>query len=148
MDPLSDILAGLRIRTANFTRMDASAPWGVRSPGEPGINFVLLLRGSALLTTPSNPQPIALRSGDVFIRLDDTPYRLFDHQDSALIECVDVEKLRVDNYINIGGGGAVTTFISGSFNLDAMEAGPLLRGLPPAFTAVGTSGSCQSRPSE
>ena len=104
--------------------------WGVNSPGERGVNFVLLVRGSAILTTPGSPQPIALRSGDVFIMLDDTPYRLYDHEDSALIDCVDVEKLRVGNRIEIGGGGALTTFVSGSFELDALEARPLLRALP------------------
>ena len=130
MDPLSDILSGLRIRAASFTRMDASAPWGVRSSGESAIKFVLLLRGSAILTTPAQPQPLALRSGDVFIMLDDTPYRLYDHEDSTLIDCVEVEKQRVGNYIEIGGGGTLTTFISGAFQLDALQAQPLLRALP------------------
>ena len=130
MDPLTDILAGLRIRTANFTRLDASAPWGIDSSGERGVNFVLLVRGSAILTTPDSPHPIALRSGDVFLKLDGTPYSLYDHEDSSLIDCVDVEKQRVGNHIRIGGGGALTTFVSGSFELDALEARPLLRALP------------------
>ena len=130
MDHLSHIVAGLRIRAANFTRMDASEPWGVHSPSERGINFVLLVRGSAILTTPDSPEPIALRSGDVFIKLDNTPYRLYDHEDSTLLDCVDVEKLRVGNHIEIGGGGAVTTLVSGSFEVDALEARPLLQTLP------------------
>lgn len=131
VDPLSYILSGLRIRTANFTRMDASAPWGIRSPSGRGVNFVLVVRGSAILWTPDSRQPIALRGGDVFIKLDDTPYRLYDHEDSTLIDCVDVEKLRVGHHIEIGGGGAATTFISGSFELDPLEARPLLQTLPP-----------------
>lgn len=131
MDPLTDMLVGLRIRAASFTRMEASAPWGVNSPGERGVNFVLLVRGSAILTTPGNPQPIALRSGDVYIKLDGTPYRLYDHEDSVLIDCVEVEKLRVGHRIQVGGGGALTTFVGGSFELDALEARPLLRALPP-----------------
>jgi AraC-like DNA-binding protein len=130
MDPLTDILSGLHIRTASFTRMDATAPWGVTSPGERGVNFVLVVRGAAILTTPDNPQPIALRSGDVFLKLDGTPYRLYDHEDSTLIDCVDVEKQRVDNHIEIGGGGALTTFVSGAFELDVLAARPLLRALP------------------
>lgn len=110
--------------------MDASAPWGVNSPGERGVNFVLMVRGSAVLSTPGTPHPAALRSGDVFMMLGDAPYRLFDHEDSALIDCVEVEKLRVGNHIQLGGGGPLTTFISGSFELDALEARPLLRALP------------------
>jgi AraC-like DNA-binding protein len=130
MDPLANILMGSRVRTANFTRLDASAPWGLNSPGERGVNFVLLVRGSAILTTPDSPHPISMRSGDVFIKLDDTPYRLYDHVDSVQIDCVEVEKLRVGNYIQVGGGGAITTFVSGSFDLNERDARPLLRALP------------------
>lgn len=130
MDPLTDILKGLSIRAASFTRMDASAPWGVNSPGERGVNFVSLVRGSAILATPEHPQPIAMRGGDVFIKLDGAPYRLYDHEDSVLIDCVDVEKGRVGNHIQIGGGGALTTFVSGSFELDVQSARPLLQVLP------------------
>jgi AraC-like DNA-binding protein len=130
MDPLTDILTGLHIRAANYTRMNASAPWGVNSPGERGVNFVVLVRGSAILTSPDCAQPVALRGGDVFVKLDNAPYRLYDHEDSTLIDCVDVEKQRVGNQIQIGGGGAVTTFLSGWFELDALEARPLLRALP------------------
>jgi AraC-like DNA-binding protein len=131
MDPLSDTLASLRIRSANFTRMDAYAPWGVMSPGERGVNFVLLVRGSAVLSTPDSAHTIALRSGDVFLKLDGVPYRLFDHEDSTLIACAEIEKQRVGNHIRIGADGTLTTFVSGSFELDALEAGPLLRALPP-----------------
>lgn len=131
MDPLANILMGSRVHAANFTRLDASAPWGLNSPGERGVNFVLLVRGSAILTTPDSPQPIPMRSGDVFIKLDDTPYRLYDREDSVQIDCVEVEKLRIGNYIQVGGGGALTTFVSGSFELDEREARPLLRALPP-----------------
>jgi AraC-like DNA-binding protein len=130
MDPLTDILTGMRIRAASFTRLDASAPWGINSPGDRGVGFVLVVRGSAVLTAPDVPQPIALRSGDVFMRLDNAPYRLYDHESSTLIDCVEIEKQRVGNHIAIGGGGAITTFISGAFELDAQEARPLLRALP------------------
>jgi AraC-like DNA-binding protein len=130
MDPLSDILAGMRIRKALFTRLDASAPWGFASLGDPVVKFVLVVRGSAILTTASRPEPIALRGGDVFIMVDDEPYRLYDHESSLMIDCVEVEKLRVGNRIAVGGGGAVTTFISGFFELDAKEAKPLLDALP------------------
>lgn len=131
MDPLSDILTGLRIRRAMFTRLEASAPWGFDSSGEPFLKFVLLVRGSAILTTADHPEPIALRGGDVFIMLQDQPYRIYDHEDSATTACVDIEKLRIGNRIEVGGGGALTSFISGFFELDAQAARPLMKVLPP-----------------
>lgn len=130
MDPLSDILSGMRIRHALFTRLEASAPWGFASSGEPGVKFVLVVRGSAILTSASHPEPIALRGGDVFIMMDDESYRLYDHEGSLMIDCVEVEKRRVGNRIEVGGGGAVTSFVSGTFEMDSLEARPLLNALP------------------
>ncbi len=130
MDPLSDILAGTRIRDAQFTRLDASAPWGFASKGVTGVQFVLVLRGSAILSAASRAEPVTLRSGDVFMMVDDEPYRLHDQASSLTIDCVEVEKLRMGNRIAVGGGGAVTSFISGIFQLDPHEAGPLLDALP------------------
>jgi AraC-like DNA-binding protein len=130
MDPLTDILSGMRIRGALFTRLDASAPWGIASSGEQAIKFVLVVRGSAILTTTDQPQHIALRGGDVFIMLDDQPYRVYDHENSQMVDCVEVEKSRIGHRIAIGGGGPVTSFVSGFFDLDQMEAKPLLKALP------------------
>ena len=131
MDPLTDILTGLHIRQALFTRLDATAPWGVDSPGEPLVKFVLLTQGAAILNTSASTTPIALNAGDVFIMLDEQAYSLRDHPDSPVMCCADVEALRAGNRIGIGGGGALTSFISGAFPLDALEAGPLLKALPP-----------------
>lgn len=130
MDPLTDILSGLDIRRAMFTRLEATAPWGFDSSGEPFVKFVLLVRGSAILKTAASPAPIALHSGDVFIMLQDQPYQIYDHENSVTTDCVDIEKLRIGNKIEVGGGGALTSFISGFFELDTHTAKPLLKVLP------------------
>ena len=130
MDPLTEIFTQMRIRKASFTRLNATAPWGFMSKGEQAVKFVLVVRGSGILTSGRNSDAIPLRSGDVFIMLDDEPYRLFDHETSQLIDCVDVERLRVGHRIELGGGGALTTFVSGSFEIDALDAQPLLAVLP------------------
>lgn len=144
MDPLTDILTGLRIRRAVFTRLEASAPWGFDSAGEPFLKFVLLVRGSAILTTAATSEPIALHGGDVFIMLQDLPYRIYDHENSAMTDCIDIEKLRIGNKIEVGGGGAVTSFISGFFELDARAAKPLLKVLPPLLHLKLEKGRCQA----
>lgn len=130
MDPLTEIFSQMRIRNAMFTRLDATAPWGFASEGDPLVKFVLVVRGSGILTTESHPDPICLGGGDLFIMLDDEPYRMFDQESSQLLECVEVEKLRVGNRIEVGGGGAATTFISGFFEMDALDAKPLRSVLP------------------
>jgi len=120
----------MRIRKAKFTTLDATAPWGVISNGDPSIKFVLVVRGSGVLTTRDNPDPVALRAGDVFIMFGDEPYRVYDHERSLIEDCLDVEALRVGNRIQFGGGGTTTTFISGFFEIDSLDARPLLDVLP------------------
>jgi hypothetical protein len=108
--PMTEICASLGVRKALFTRIDASAPWGWTSSGEKVVKFVLVVRGTGFLVLPTEATPIALRAGDVFIMLDDTPYTMFDRESSATMDCVDVEKYRTDNHIEVGGGGCRTSF--------------------------------------
>ncbi|RAS01379.1 AraC family transcriptional regulator [Ensifer adhaerens] len=130
MDPLTDIFSLMRIRKAKFTTLDATAPWGVASDGDPAIKFVLVVRGSGVLTTRENAHTVSLRAGDVFIMFGNEPYQVYDHADSRTADCLDVETLRVGNRIQFGGGGATTTFISGFFEIDRLDARPLLKVLP------------------
>jgi len=130
MDTLSKIFTAPRVKEAKFTRLEASAPWGIVSPGERVVKFVHVLEGSAVLTTPDQPGPTSLTSGDVFILLDAAPYRIFDDERSLLIDCVAVERGRVGDRIAFGGGGATTTFISGSFEIERLERDSALDVLP------------------
>ena len=130
MDPLTEICASMRVQTALFTRIDASAPWGWASSGEAAVKFVLVVRGTGVLVLPTQPAPIALRGGDVFIMLDDTPYKMFDQNSSETVDCVEVENRRVGNHIKVGGDGALTTFVSGIFEISSVDAKPLFAVLP------------------
>src|SRR4051794_15814492 len=105
MDTLSKIFTAPRIEEAKFTRLEATAPWGIVSPGERLVKFVHVLGGSAVLTTPERPGPTSLASGDVFILLDAAAYKIFDDERSLLIDCMDVERGRVGDLIRFGGGG-------------------------------------------
>lgn len=130
MDKLSKIFAAPRIKEAKFTRLEASAPWGIVSPGERVVKFVHVVGGSAVLTTPDSFEPTRLLSGDVFLLLDDAAYKIFDDERSLLIDCVDVERGRAGDRIEFGGGGATTTFISGSFEIERFERDSVLDVLP------------------
>jgi AraC-like DNA-binding protein len=130
MDTLSKIFTAPRIRDAKFTCLEASAPWGIMSPGERVVKFVHVLSGSAVLTTPDRPGAVQLESGDVFVLLDEAAYRIFDDERSLLIDCVEVERGRVGDRISFGGGGATTTFISGAFEIERMERDTALDVLP------------------
>ena len=135
MDPLSEVFGSMKIRDAIYTRLEATAPWGFRYSGDTvrRIRFALMIRGSALLKFKSQRQAIPLSSGDVFIFiLSDEPFTVMDHPRSAVVDYRELRKLEVDRVIHYGGGGPLTTFVSGSFGMSAFEV-PLISTILPRY---------------
>jgi AraC-like DNA-binding protein len=135
MDPLSEVFGSLRIQDAVHRRVEATAPWGVCYSGDVGlrIRFGLLVRGSAFLKFKSERQMISLSSGDLcmFI-LNNEPFTLVDHPRSAVTDFSKLRKLKVDGVIHYGGGGRLTTLVSGSFGISKFGA-PLISTILPRF---------------
>jgi len=133
MNPLSDVFGSMRIRGATYKRLEATAPWGFRFSGGmgPRVRFVLVVRGSALLRFKNQRRAISLSGGDLFIFiLNDEPYTLMDHPRSAVVDSSEVTKLEMDGVIHYGGGGPLTTFVSGSFAMSTFGAPPISTILP------------------
>jgi AraC-like DNA-binding protein len=134
-DPLSEVFGSLRIQDAVHRRVEATAPWGVRYSGDVGsrVRFGLVIGGSAFLRFKSQRRTIPISVGDlcIFI-LNDEPFTLLDHPRSAVREFRDVRRLEVDGVIHYGGGGALTTMVSGSFGMSTFEA-PLISTILPRF---------------
>jgi AraC-like DNA-binding protein len=135
IDPLSEVFGSLRIQDAVYRRVEATAPWGVRYSGDIGlrVRFGLLVRGSAFLRFKSQRRTISLTSGDlcIFI-LNDEPFTLVDHPRSAVADFGELRKLRVGPAIHYGGGGPLTTLVSGSFGISKFGA-PLISTILPRF---------------
>ena len=134
-DPLSEVFGSMKIQEAVYTRLEATAPWGFRYPGDtvPRIRFGLMVRGSALLKFKNQRQAIPLSGGDVFIFiLSDEAFTLVDHPRSPVADYRELRKLEVDCVIHYGGGGAPTTLVSGSFRMSAFEA-PLISTILPRY---------------
>jgi AraC-like DNA-binding protein len=92
-----------------------------------------MVRGSALLKFKNQRQAIALSAGDVFIFiLSHEPFTMVDHPRSAVADYRELRKLEVDRVIHYGGGGALTTLVSGSFGMSAFEA-PLISTILPRY---------------
>lgn len=104
MDPLSAIFSSMNVQEALINSAEVTAPWGFRVTRGPYIRFVLVLRGSAILYANSLPQPLSLRSGDLFIHFVDSDYYLADQVGSKVIDCKATEGLKVGNAIRSGGG--------------------------------------------
>jgi AraC-like DNA-binding protein len=135
MDPLSEVFGSMKIQDAMYTRLEATAPWGFHYPGDtvPRIRFGLMVRGSALLKFKNQRKAIPLSAGDVFIFiLSDEAFTLVDHPCSPVADYRELRKSEMDCVIHYGGGGALTTLVSGSFRMSAFEA-PLISTILPRY---------------
>src|SRR6202790_4919083 len=135
MDPLSEVFGSLRIQDAIYRRLEATAPWGVCYSGDigPRVRFGLVVRGSSLLKFKNQRRTISLSGGDLCLSiLSNEPFTLVDHPRSAIGSASAVGKLEVDGVIHYGGGGALTTFVSGSFGISTFGV-PLISTILPRF---------------
>ncbi len=134
-DPLADVFGSMSIQDAIYRRVEATAPWGVRYTADKGlrVRFGLVVRGTAFLRFKNQRRGIALSSGDlgIFI-LNDEPFTLTDHPRSPVGDFRHVRKLEADGVIRFGGGGPLTTMVSGSFGMSTFGA-PLISRILPRF---------------
>ena len=123
----------MSIQEPIYKRFEATAPWGVRYSGDTGprIRFGLVVRGSAFLRFKTQRRTIRLSAGDlgIFI-LNDEAFTLVDHLRSVAGDFRELKKLEVDGVIHFGGGGPLTTLVSGSFGMSTFGAPLISRNLP------------------
>ncbi|MGV8997087.1 MAG: AraC family transcriptional regulator [Parvibaculaceae bacterium] len=130
MDALDTVFEAMRVKSVLHARLEASAPWGLSFNASPRAKFGLVARGSCWLDIEGHDKPLALTGGDCFILLHDQAFSIRDTPKALTVPCVDVIQRRIGEVIEFGGGGPVTTLISGWFEFDALGARPLLDALP------------------
>ncbi|HCA26991.1 MAG TPA: AraC family transcriptional regulator [Betaproteobacteria bacterium] len=131
MDPIEDVIAAMRVKSALHARLEAKAPWGILFAPGPHARFGIVARGRCWMHADGLPQPIALRSGDCFIVRADARFILQDETASPLVSCEAIFAGRSSGTIAFGGDGAPTDIVSGRFAFDASAGEPLMSLLPP-----------------
>lgn len=127
MDPLSDVLALLDVRSARCTRFEAGGAWAFRFPPKPALKFAAVLRGECWISLPETA-PHRLVAGDTFLLANAPGYvlandRLMTPGDG--IALFDWAHSDVAHH-----GGAETVLLAGSFVFEAAHAHLLLDILP------------------
>ena len=130
MDPLDDVFNALSVDNALYARLEATAPWGVASSRGQAARFGYVLRGGCLLSVEGEPGPITLNAGDCYIVVRGARYELRDQPASRTLNCFDVIGSRVGGVVELGGGGASATVITGWFVFDGASARPLMELMP------------------
>ncbi|MEU4425428.1 AraC family transcriptional regulator [Actinoplanes sp. NPDC024001] len=78
MDPLGDLLDGVRARTAAFCQSTLQPPWALRIVDEAPLALATPLRGHAWFV-PDEGEPTLIETGDVAIVQGPQPYTVADH---------------------------------------------------------------------
>jgi AraC-like DNA-binding protein len=132
-DALADVLGASLLRNVVYRRIEATAPWGLRIPAHERATFYVIARGAARLELGDEVH--ALAAGDVVFLPHGTPHIVRDAPRSKPIA---VCAGKVDQGgcgpgsgpRRIGGGGALTSIITGFFPLSGGRKPVLLETMP------------------
>ncbi len=128
MDPLDDVFAAMRVRSALYARLEARAPWGLSLAGGEAARFGLVVSGGCLLEVAGDCVPLA--AGDCYVLAHGTPYVLRDAPRTPTVSCASVVRDRIGGVVELGGSGAPAAVLCGWFHFDQRAARPLLDLLP------------------
>lgn len=137
VDPFSDVFTAMRVRSAMYCRMEATAPWGVRFPGSPHAKFGLVTRGSCWLEVAGEPSAIPLRGGDCYVVAAHIGITVRDTLRTRAIDGEALTRTKAGDLLRFGGGGAPTHVISGLFEFDEWSSKPVFEMLPRVLVVRG-----------
>jgi AraC-like DNA-binding protein len=145
MDPLSDVLSLLKLRSYVSGGFDVRGDWALQFGSFDGIKFHAVLRGQGWLCVDGEPEPVRVSEGECFLLPRGKPFRMAS--DPAL-EAIDfrtlVSQVKDGRIVTYNGGGEFLS-IGGYFTLADDQADLLLNILPPVMHVRDEAGSSTLR---
>jgi AraC-like DNA-binding protein len=146
MDPLADVLDLSRVRGALVANVRAHAPWGIELPQNTGASFHAVTSGTAWLRVDGQ-EPVQLMPGDLLLLPSGIAHRLSSEPKGRcrpFDRTMKEELMSPQGDLELGGRGAVTTFVCAGYDYDLDVAQPLMSLLPhvlhvPADPVAGRS---------
>lgn len=133
MDPLSEILAAVRLGGGVHFRCEFAAPWGMSMPATSDMPFHVVVRGSFWLRVPERDEPLALRAGDLVVLPQGGAHALLDSPEGAarpVDEVVAGQSLERYGPVTNDGQGEPASILCGYFRCRRDNRHPVLDALP------------------
>ena len=130
MDPLSDFLPAMRVQAAAYTRLEATAPWGLDFDAYHHTKFGIILQGECLISVEDAKESIALSAASCYLLPRGNPFTLRDRHDTPLVNFEDMLPLLEGRLLRFGGGGQLMVMMGGRFIFAEGRTPPLLNILP------------------
>jgi len=143
IDILGDLLSTLRFSTLVYGHIELGAPWGLSFPDLPGTaSLVVVARGSAQIETDKSGEATVLSAGDVALLPGGGAHVLRDGKGSPVhvLAASQCQRASGMNPLRLGGKGARTTLVAGSFRYGAGRRLPLFETLPPVIHIAASDG--------
>lgn len=133
MDPLSDVLSVLKVRSVLSARFEGRGLWAMRFPAYSHIKFGGVLEGSFSLWVEGSVAPVKLNAGDFYLLTNGEAYcsasdPVLPPLDGRLIFNTHKD---ADGVVRYGNGGDRVVAAGGRFKFDDATSDILLKQLPP-----------------
>jgi len=129
MDPLSDVLSLLKLRTFNSGGFDAGGEWAVGFGPHEGIKFHAVAAGACWLAVDGVPEPMRIHTGDCVLLARGQPFRAASHQ-NLLVNATPLDPSTSQGGITSRNGGGDFFSVGGYFTLMGAHSAVLLENLP------------------
>ena len=130
MDPLSDFLPGMRVARAVYTRLEASAPWGLDFIPYHHTKFGVVVSGNCCVSVAGGAAPVELKTGDCYLLPRGDAFTLRDAPATPTQPFAPLLSRLDGRVLRIGGGDAETILLGGRFIFEGTHRPPVLDLLP------------------
>jgi AraC-like DNA-binding protein len=146
LDPLSDVLSMLKVRSVLSARFEGSGSWAMRFPAYRHIKFGAVLEGSFWLRCEGSSAPIKFERGDFYLLTDGLSYYTATDLKKEPLDGRQIfdEYLGKDEVVRYGDGVGKVVVSGGRFTFDDDTSEVLLKQLPPLIRMPATSPSATS----
>ncbi|TPW28464.1 AraC family transcriptional regulator [Martelella alba] len=131
MDPLSDVLSLLQVKSYMFGGFEVGGPWSVSYGEHKGIKCYGITSGACFLAVEGAGAPVRLVEGDLFILPRGLPFRLATDLDLEPVDFREFLQRPADGGVVMINGGGDFGMIGGHFAITGGSAGMLIDVLPP-----------------
>lgn len=128
MDPLSDILELVGVRSSIYFQKDFCGPWKMSVDDTGFAQFHFVIRGSA--TVQSDAGLSILSAGDIILFPKGANHTIGDHPSRAAIAGGDIIEAMQRGEAPFAHGPLATTMVCGHFEYDLTHPHPMIRHLP------------------
>ena len=131
MDPLSEVLSLLKLRTYMAGGFDHAGPWSIQFGRHNGIKCYALVSGQCWLAVEGVPNPVRLETGDCFLLPRGLPFRLASDLKLPPVDASTFYQNATNGAIRTWNGGGELLGVGGYFAFNGSHARLLLEELPP-----------------